>query len=284
MSKGAVVCLCLVAIGCGTRLPAVSGDYLSAVRLSERGAAAFERGDHQEALQIYKIVLDASRANEDYDGIASSLINMAIVQRSLGNAATAQKYLAEILQPARVPYTPLQRSQAALLEAMLCLDKGDLIRAEQWATDGLTLCQRSRCAMRGKYYNVQSRIALAQGNPERAIAAATTALEINREQGDGLEEANSLRLSADARMLTADYENARTLYEGAYRLDQARDRNTKSARDLLGIGRTYVGQGKFADGLDYYRRALAVSERNGDTGGATTASRLIQEAEARRQK
>jgi tetratricopeptide (TPR) repeat protein len=279
MSKGAIVFLCLVAVGCSARSPALSGASLNGIRLSDRAAAAFERGEYDEALQIYKRVLGLSRLEEDYAGVAASLMNIAIVYRKLGQADTARQYLVEMLPPEPGPYTPSQRSQAAFLEGLLYLEKNDLSHAEEWAVKALALCQQSQCAMAGRLHNLQGRIALAQGKPELAIAAAATAVEVNRDERDVVEEANSLRLAADARTLMHQYEMARALYESAYRLDKSLDNSAKVTRDLLGVGRTYHREGNFADALEYYRRARAVCENVGDEEGAQAAARLIREVQ-----
>ena len=62
--------------------------------------------------------------------------------------------------------------------------------------------------MSGNLQNLQARLALAKSPRERAVAAATMALEISQDARDAVEEANSLRLAGDARLLLQDRETA----------------------------------------------------------------------------
>ena len=279
MTKGMVACVWLLAVGCASTPPARSGPALRAVKLSDRAAAAFAEGDNGRALRDYQWALKLSRTADDRDGIASILTNIAIVQRKLGNPVGAHASLAQVLEPTDPAFTPVQRSRAALVEAMVCVDEADLACAESAVTTGLALCHRPRCSLAGKFLNLRARIALTRGDPHRALTMATDGLEANKRQHDALEEANSLRLAAEARALMKDYEAARTLYERAYRLDESGGHDVKAAADLRGIGRTFLGRGEFAEALHYYRRARAISERAGDDEGRAEAVRLIQEAE-----
>jgi tetratricopeptide (TPR) repeat protein len=289
MNRGVILCgdiLCawLIAVGCASNSPSVSRPDPSAVRVSDRAAAAFDKGDMETALHEYQRALQLSRATGEVDGIARLLTNLAIVQRALGDRERAHAYLAEVLHSPKLSFTDAQRARAALLEAMLRVEEGDLARGEEWVTSGLSLCRRSNCGLTGKFGNLQARIALARGDPQRAIAAATEGLEASKKQNDALEEANSLRLAADARALLADYDAARALYESAYRLDERLGHRTKAAAELRGIGRTHLGQGRLTEALDCYRRALALSESDGDGEGVAAARHLIHEAETPEQQ
>ena len=279
MNRGAVVCVWLLAVGCAATPPSRSGPALRAIEVSDNAAVAFADGDNYRAVRDYQRALELSRAADDRDGIASILANLAIVQRRLGDRAAAHESLAEILGSGSPAFTPLQRSRAVLLEAMLFVDEEDFPRAEASVTTGLSLCHAPECPLKGKFLNLRARIALALDDPRGAIATATEALAANEAQGDPVEEANSLRLLADARIRMTDLDAARTLYESAYRLDDRRGNGVKVAADLRGIGRTFLGAGDVANALRYYRRALAISESAGDGAGKEEALRLIQEAE-----
>jgi tetratricopeptide (TPR) repeat protein len=88
------------------------------------------------------------------------------------------------------------------------------------------------------------------GQPQDAINYARRALTLNRSAGDKNEEANSLRLIADAAFKLEDFKTARLSYDDALRLDKDTGSATKIALDLMGLGRSIARQDRKAEAMD----------------------------------
>ena len=72
------------------------------------------------------------------------------------------------------------------------------------------------------------------GQPQDAMNHARRALPLNRNAGDKNEEANSLRLIADASLKLEDFKTAQQSYDDALRLDKE---SGAAAKIALEIGR-----------------------------------------------
>ncbi len=102
------------------------------------------------------------------------------------------------------------------------------------------------------------------GHPQDAVNHARRALALNRNAGDKNEEANSLRLIADAAFKLEDFKMAQQSYDDALRLDKESGAAAKIAFDLIGLGRSNARQGRRAEAVEYFQRAYSVSEGVGD--------------------
>jgi len=231
-----------------------------AVDFNRKGGAAFKRGDYKAALSYYEKALRVNRSVEDFEGIATDLFNLAVVYRKLGERENAIKSIDEVLgMPKAHGEMSGIRSGAAYLKAMVYLDSGDYGLSEEWAGKALSFC-RGDCPSEGRVFNLRARLALKNGDPATALTLGLKGLEANRKQGDPLEEANSLRIIADAKLASGDYPGAVDHYESALALDKALGLSGKIALDLTGLGNAYEGQGMPDKAAGYFRRARSVGE------------------------
>ena len=248
--------------GCGQNPPRPSEAQQAAVQWNQRAQVAYARGDYAQALAHYQQALALSRAIEDVNGIARELINLAVVHRKLGRPAPARAALDEILVPAGIPFTAGQRAEATYRLALFAAEDGDAARARTLGEQALALC--TGCASEGAIRNFQAGLRLAAGAAMEAREHARRALELNRGLGDRAEEANSLRLLADAALRLKDYAAADNGYQQALALDKDAGHPHKITADLLGLGEVALAQGKKPDAADYFRRARSVAEAAGD--------------------
>jgi tetratricopeptide (TPR) repeat protein len=135
--------------------------------------------------------------------------------------------------------------------------------------------------MEGKLYNVEARISLLKKDFTGSASAAERALGFNRASGDGEEEANSLRLLAEAKAAVGLYDEALALYEEALSVDKALGLSRKIALDLMGAGAALLDKGDPAGAKRYFERALSVSEAGGAEDIKGEASSRLQEAGGR---
>ena len=195
-------------------------------------------------------------------GTARDLITPGVGPRKLGRPAPARAALDEILVPAGIPFTAGQRAEATYRLALFAAEDGDAARARTLDEQALALC--AGCASEGAIRNFQAGLRLAAGAAMEAREHARRALELNRGLGDKAEEANSLRLLADAALRLKDFAAAGDGYQQALALDKDAGHPHKITADLLGLGEVALAQGKKPDAADYFRRARSVAEAAGD--------------------
>ncbi len=259
--------------GCGSNPPALSEQQETAIQFNQRGEAAFRRGDYAQALQEYQGALSIHRSVENMAGIAIELLNLPVVHRRLGDKAAAQAALDQILTERSPAFSADQKAEAAYRKAGYYLDDGNEAGALSWLNKALEYCHG--CATEGRLYNLMARLALA-GHPQDAMNYARRALALNRSAGDKNEEANSLRLIADASLQSGDIKTAQQSYDDALRLDKESGAAAKIALDLMGLGRSIAWQGRRAEAVEYFQRAYSVSEGAGDTKAMEDAAAEIK--------
>jgi len=259
---GTGVVLGLLVVACGSAPPRPTESQAAALAWNQRGQAAFARGDYPRALEYYRQALDLNRATEDVDGIARELVNLAAVHRRQGDSDKARAALDEILAPGGVPFGAAQRAEASHRLALYAAEDGDPATARVLSERAAALC--AGCPAEGAILNFQAGLRLATGEANPARALATRALAANRRHGDAVEEANSLRLAADAALVLKDYAAAAVGYRAALALDKTDGRPHKIAADLLGLGDAARAQGQGREAAEYFRRARSVAEAGGD--------------------
>lgn len=251
----------LLLAACGSNPPALSPQQETAIHYNQRGRAAFEQGDYSEARAAYQQALAIHQSVENADGIATELMNLSVVHRRLGDSTAAHGALDQIINPSGLSFTSAQRAEAAYRKASFYLEDGNRNDAKIWTDKALGLCQG--CATEGRLYNLLARMSL-PGNPQETLNLARRALAQNRNTGDKTEEANSLRLIADASLASGDFKTAQQFYGDALALDKDAGTAAKIALDLMGLGRGLARQGKRNEAAEYFQRAYSVAEGAGD--------------------
>ena len=259
-----------VVAGCASDRPALSEEEQEAIRFNQRGQLAFKLGDYATAVEEYKAALAIHRSRENAQGIAIELMNLALAHRQLGDKVAAQDALDPILTAPGTFFPPLHQAEAAYRRAGFYLDDGNIAQAQQWTDKALQYC--GGCAAEGRLYNLKARMSLAVKSLPQAMNHARRALDLNRNAGDPIEEANSLRLIGDAAFVAGDFNTAQQFYDDAFRLDKEAG-SAKMALDLMGLGRSRVRQGKAAEAADFFRRAHSIAQGAGD-------ARIMKEASA----
>jgi tetratricopeptide (TPR) repeat protein len=261
------------AVGCGSNSPALTEQQETAIQFNQRGETAFRRGDYAQALQEYQGALAIHRSVENVAGIATELLNLSVVHRRLGDKVAAQTTLDHILMDSSPAFSADQKAEAAYRKAGYYLDDGNEAEALSWLNKALEYCHG--CGAEGRLDNLLARMALA-GQPQDAINHARRALALNRSAGDKNEEANSLRLIADASFKLEDFKTAQQSYDDALRIDKDTGAAAKIALDLMGLGRSIARQGRRNEAVEYFQRAYSVSEGVGDAKAMEAAAAEIK--------
>jgi tetratricopeptide (TPR) repeat protein len=273
-----IICLLLLS-GCAASRPVISDTRLAAVKLNQRAESSFKNGDYEHAFALYKEALKINRSIEDSDGIAINTLNMAAVCRKLGDNSQAHKLLDSIFQSLPPACEPRRLSEAAFLRALLYFDEKNYDNSLEWGQKALLHCQYSGCDNAGRIYNITGRAYLGKGDADRAISSGQEGVRLNRGFKQKTEEANSLRLIADAMIISNEYAGARRFYEEALSLDKELGLSVKVGRDLLGIGVALLGQKDCRVALEYFKRALSVINSGNDQQGAKAVEEMIRRCE-----
>lgn len=271
---GWALVLAVLLAACGQNPPRPSEMQEAAVQWNQRAQAAYGRGDYEQALTHYQQALAVNRAIEDVDGIARELINLSTVYRKLGQRGPARASLDVMLAPGGIPFTPAQRAEATYRLALHAGEDGDATAAQTWSDQALALCLA--CPAEGAIRNFQGGLRLAAGDTAAARELARRALEINRRHGDRVEEANSLRLLADAALRLQDSAGATDGYRQALAIDKLDGAPHKIAADLIGLGQAELARGKRTEAADYFARARSVVTGMGDPERAQQLDRLLR--------
>jgi tetratricopeptide (TPR) repeat protein len=258
---------------CGSNPPVLTEQQETAIQFNQRGEAAFRRGDYAQALQEYQGAMSIHRSVENMAGFATELLNLSVVHRRLGDKTAAQTTLDQILMERSPAFSADQKAEAAYRKAGYYLDDGNQAEALSWLNKALENCHS--CGAEGRLYNLMARMVLA-GHPQDAMTHARRALALNRKAGDKNEEANSLRLIADAVFQSGDFKVAEQSYDDALRLDKDTGAVAKIALDLMGLGRSIAQQGRRAEAVEYFQRAYSVSEGAGDAKAMEDAAAEIK--------
>jgi len=252
----------LMLAGCAGAPPPLPAAQQSAAQADARGRDAFQRSDYHEAFAEYQRSLSLNRSTENLDGIATSLLNLSLVYRRLGDNAKAMDVLGQVLAGDGLSFSDAQRTEAAYRKASFSLEDGNVAEARRWTDKAFGHCG-GRCSAEGRLYNLMARMSLPE-RPAEAQEHARRALALNRNASDKNEEANSQRLIADAVFQTNDFKSAQQFYDAALQLDKDSGVPAKLALDLMGLGRSIARQGRRDEAVEYFQRAYSVSEGAGD--------------------
>lgn len=271
----AVLAVLVMATGCGGKAAVVPEQESAAPRWDQRGHEAAARGDHRVAADAFRQALAAYRSIENVDGIAVELMNLAAAQHRLGEGDDAAATLDQILGADSLPFGDEARAEAAYRRALFAFEDGRTAQVEPWLNRAGEHCARSNCTAAGRVSNLRARLALTVGDRAGAIAAARGGLAANRKHADAVEEANSLRLLADAHFTVGDVAAARDFFAQALDVDKRAGAATKMALDLRGLGRCALHGGDGIAAREYFRRARSVSDGVGDARGMEEADALL---------
>ncbi len=272
-----VICGVFVATllaACGSAPPVRPATEEAAIQWNQRGQEAYRHGEMQQALAAYEEALRLYSSVEQGEGIGIALLNVSTVYRRLGDRAAAVKALDRILAGGGIAIPTHYRAEAAYRRAHLDFEAGDIAGTSAWIERAQALCTETICDAVGRLPNLKARVALARDDISAAEAEARRGLDVNRRRGDALEEANSLRLLADAAVRRGQHPQAVAFYEQALALDKGAAEPGKIVLDLLGTSRSLAAQGKVTEAADYAERARRVAESIDDSQGEKEARSL----------
>ena len=231
--RSALVVLCSLFLlsACGHVEELRSARQEQATDLNQRAQRAFQRGEYQVAAALYENALQLDVAIENVNGIAINALNLARVNQMLGKTELAERYLDSLLEDKSLRYAPAQLAAAAVQKSLLRLLQNDEPGAEKWVDKAAEYCV-AECTISGVIDNARANIALRANDVDKALHWSERASSENRNSSP-LEYANSLRLTAAARMLKGEHDAALHLLEEALDIDKSLGLPEKIRQDLL---------------------------------------------------
>ncbi|WP_283744254.1 hypothetical protein [Sideroxydans sp. CL21] len=227
----AILCCLVLLSACSHVEEMRSARQERATEFNQRAQRAFLRGEYQSAADLYGNALQLDVAIENVNGIAINMLNLARVYQVLGNPALAERYLDSLLEDKALRYPPAQLAAAAVQKSLLRLQENDVAGATAWVEKSAGYCGPD-CTLAGVIDNARAGIALRANDADKALQWSEHATSENKGSSQ-LEYANSLRLTASARLMKGEYDTALRLSEEALAIDKLLGLPEKIRQDLL---------------------------------------------------
>jgi tetratricopeptide (TPR) repeat protein len=252
-----MLCCLLLLSACGHVEELRSARQEQATDLNQRAQRAFQRGEYQVAATLYENALQLDVAIENVNGIAINTLNLARVNQVQGKTELAERYLNSLLEDKALHYATAQLAAAAVQKSLLRLQDNDVPGAAKWVDKAAEFCV-SDCPLSGVIDNARASIALRTNDADKTLHWSERAASENK-NASSLEYANSLRLSASAKLMKNEYDAALRLLEEALGIDKSLGLPDKIRQDLLLSAQAYERLGKTGLAAQYRDRAARIA-------------------------
>jgi tetratricopeptide (TPR) repeat protein len=252
-----ILCSLLLLTSCGHVEETRSARQEQATDFNQRAQRAFQRGEYQVAAAFYENALQLDVAVENVNGIAINTLNLARVNLVLGKTALALRYLDSLLEDKALHFGPSQLAAAAVQKSLLRLQENDAAGATDWADKAAAYCVAD-CALSGVIDNARAGIALRVNDADKALQLSERAASENKGSSQ-LEYANSLRLTASARLLKNEPDTALRLLEEALTIDKLLGLPEKIRQDLLLSAQAHEKSGRSEQAAQFRERAARIA-------------------------
>jgi tetratricopeptide (TPR) repeat protein len=271
--------LCVVVAGllggCAVQpLPAPSASHEISADANGRAGRLYAQGDYSGALAQARRAYEVAASVEDEDQIAASLLNTSIIEQRLGHSDEARSAVERILASEGLQFSQVHQAQAALRRAILAAEDGQTAKAESLLERAQMKCPPP-CALAGKIANLRAQLAIEGDKMNDALAFAETGLVQSRMFHDALEEANALRLGANAMIHLKRLMEAGERLESALAIDKRLALSRNIYRDLLLLGIAAQRALQPVNARTYLLRAYAVAQADHYAAGLREIDDLL---------
>jgi tetratricopeptide (TPR) repeat protein len=252
-----LLCSLVLLAACGHMEETRSARQEQATEFNQRAQRAFLRGEYQSAADLYGNALQLDVAIENANGIAINMLNLARVYQVMGKPALAERYLDSLLEDSALHYAPAQLAAAAVQKSLLRLLENDVVGAATWVDKAAEYCV-SDCSLYGVIDNARASIALRANDADKALQWSERAASENKNSSP-LEYANSLRLTASARLMKNEHATALLMSEEALVVDKSLGLPEKIRQDLLLSAQAHEKLGHAEQASQYRDRAARIA-------------------------
>jgi tetratricopeptide (TPR) repeat protein len=268
--------LCVVVAACGGAPAHVPTPV---ERLNIEGVERLERGEGEEAQELFRGALAEAELVDDLTGEAEALGNLAGLARDRGQLSEAIASYGRALScyedlGTRVPAEVRTRTSFAIA----LLDAGDIARAERELTSAVSLAaslEKPDLALSARA--TLASVALRRKDPQRAMLLAREVEIAAEKKGDASALGAALFVDALAREAEGDRNGAHDRAEAALATDRGRRAPLAVADDLELLARLSLPTDK-ARAAAYWARSALVYERLGRPDAALAALESALEA------
>jgi len=231
--------------------------------------------DRKAVLEDFRKALDLWTRLGNASGKGETLLDMAIVQRSVLHQDEAAQDLLERAIPLLHQAEELGREATALtVLGDIHLARGEIEEALHSINDALTLSRKAEDPRveASALYN-RSNVQKLQGELQQALEGFERALAINRRLGERVGAFHTLSALGSIYFDLGDLDKAREEYEEALKLEQTLEGlASRRARLLNNIGLVLYRQGQRREvAVGFFQRALSLSQELQDTAGVAAA-------------
>jgi tetratricopeptide (TPR) repeat protein len=274
-AQSLMVCTLVLFVGCASTVEAPRSVKQEAnADANGRARRLYIQGDYAGALLQARRAYEAAASVEDEDGIAESLLNRSMIEQQLGHHEEARQLVDRILAGSGLVFSAKSKGEAAFRRAVLAANDRDHGLCEQLLRQVEIVCTAG-CTLLGKVANLRAQLAIEDGQFQNAVALAERGLVESRAHQDAQEEANALRLGANAMVLLGNVDLATVRLNEALLLDKRLGLSRKVYRDLflLGIAAQRGQQEDVARG--YWLRAREVAQADHNAPGVQEVDGLL---------
>ena len=262
LSKLWCVAACMLLLGCGSAPERRNAMSAQALKHSERAARAYTQGELNRAVVEYQQSLRGAQAIEDVTAIAVARINLARVWRELSRYDLSHQQLAALFGAPQLAYPPSSMSAAAVMQAQLYMEQGEMAYAADWLARGEALCS-SGCEFKASLQLLRAQLAMREHHLDEANKLVDDAIGALKSPAQSIELANALRLSGELAYAASDDARAIARLEQALALDQKLGLPAKIRLDLSRLAQASARAGKVTEAGNYAARADAVGRASG---------------------
>jgi tetratricopeptide (TPR) repeat protein len=231
------------------------------------GISCYVAGDLPAAQQYVEQALSLCQTLGDRRGEGLSLYRLGRFSRDLGDLAIARDYLMQALTTARLMGDRQLEAYYQLELGNLYYALGDYAQArETLGSAARTFGQISEPRGEGSSLMDLGLVYLAQGEFEQARSHCEQGLDLLSSVGDRWTEAASLSYLGQVLEGQGDLEAASKVFKQALTINQEADQPARTMRDLAGLARIALAQGRMADARERVQEILSWISVHGIAG------------------
>lgn len=238
--------------GCMGGTATLSPSQQKLVDLQQRAQLQASRGQQSDAARLLQEALTLSSSLDDRHGQASVLIQQARLARQSGDLETADRAISQALSLACGSQYYADAAQERALQELV---RNHLETATQWAE---TARREEHGDLIGSRINLLARLALLQGDHQRAALLAEEALRNIHAEQLPAERANALRLLGVAKARQGQHDQAEQILQQALTLDKQLELPPRIAADLEALAELAGQRGDTAAQKQYLQRSATV--------------------------
>lgn len=259
LSGCTLVCIIVLSQGCAGKAKSNS-EFIrtKAAEVNVAGVGAFKKGEYSKAREKFLEALRIDRSIGNRPSELLDLINIGRASTQMGDYPASASYLNEAIRLGVSIRDDKNLSEAYATLAQANYLSGDSGSAFDNIEESLGIDERLGYKS-GAKLNLKALIYIDSGRRAEAGEVLKKALQINKDDNNLLETANSCRAMARLKRDENKTSEAMDLYRLAYDMDKTNGESKKIASDLEGMGELTLKEGRAKEAIALFERSYIVS-------------------------